>query len=162
MNTRTFAHIYGIAFTLVGIAGFIPGLVTQPVAGGHTHLYPLKIGGYGEGYLFGLFHVNWVHSLVHVLFGVAGFAMSRKFTTAMWYARLVAGIYAILAVSGLFGGFDTMWGLMPIHGHDVWLHAVLALPAFYFGFIADPRDPTTTQAPSTGTDSQSSNIPQQP
>ena len=28
MNTRTFALIFGIIFLVVGIAGFIPGLVT--------------------------------------------------------------------------------------------------------------------------------------
>lgn len=161
MNTRTFALVYGIVFTLVGIAGFIPPLLWQPVLGGHDHLYPLKVQGF-EGYLFGLFHVNWVHSLVHLLFGIGGLAASRMFTTAMWYARIVAGVYAVLAVSGAFGGFETMWGLMPIHGHDIWLHALLALPAFYYGFIADPRDPTTTQAPSTGVDSQSCNPPQRP
>ena len=31
-----------------------------------------------------------------------------------------------------------MWntfGLVPIHGHDVWLHALIGLAAAYFGFI---------------------------
>ncbi len=29
----------------------------------------------------------------------------------------------------------TTFGLVPIYGHDVWLHAVLALIAAYFGWV---------------------------
>ena len=55
-------------------------------------------------------------------------------------------IYAVLVVLGLIPAVNTLFGLLPIHGHDVWLHAVLALPAAYFGFFG-PRqtvaEPTT-------------------
>jgi D-alanyl-lipoteichoic acid acyltransferase DltB (MBOAT superfamily) len=134
--TRTFALIYGIVFLLVGILGFVPALLMQP-AGGHDHP-SLRINAF-EGYLLGLFHVNVLHSLVHVLFGVMGLAMSRRWDSARLYARIVAVSYLLLAILGLIPGFNTVFGLIPIHGHDVWLHLLLALPAFYFGF-AGPRD----------------------
>lgn len=130
-STRIFALIYGIAFLLVGICGFIPALLTQP-AGEHAG-HDLQVTAF-EGYLFGLFHVNVLHSLVHVLFGIMGLVMSRTWSAARTYARIVAISYALLAVMGLIPGLDTVFGLIPIHGHDVWLHILLAVPAAYFGF----------------------------
>ena len=52
--------------------------------------------------------------------------------------RAVAVIYALLAVMGLIPGLNTTFGLVPIYGHDVWLHALLAIVAAYFGFAAAP------------------------
>jgi hypothetical protein len=50
-------------------------------------------------------------------------------------------VYAIFAVMGLIPGLDTVFGLVPLHGNDVWLHALLAAGAAYFGFVrhADPE-----------------------
>jgi hypothetical protein len=44
---------------------------------------------------------------------------------------------------GLIPNANTMFGLVPLYGHDVWLHAVLAIIAAYFGFVR-PREPLTT------------------
>ena len=38
-------------------------------------------------------------------------------------------VYAVLAVMGLVPALNTVFGFIPIHGHDVWLHAVIALAA---------------------------------
>jgi hypothetical protein len=128
MTTQRFALIWGILFLLAGVAGFIPPLLTppeQPIAMNHMH-----------GLLFGLFPVNVLHSLFHVAFGIWGIIASRSgFRAARLYAQVTAVVYAILVVLGFFPGLNTLFGLLPIHGHDIWLHAVLALPAFYFGFV---------------------------
>jgi hypothetical protein len=69
MNTNRFALIYGIAFLIVGVAGFVPGITTP-----HTH--PEITAQSGLGLLFGLFPVNLLHNIVHILFGIWGlFAM---------------------------------------------------------------------------------------
>jgi hypothetical protein len=44
-------------------------------------------------------------------------------------------IYALLTVLGLIPATNTAFGLVPIYRHDVWLHAVLAAVAAYFGFV---------------------------
>lgn len=129
MNTRYFSLIYGIVFLLVGIAGFIPGLVTPHAAD------PALTISASSGHLFGLFPVNAAHNLVHVLFGIAGIAAYRDFSSARLYARVVAIAYGLLAVMGLIPGLNTLFGLVPLYGHDVWLHAVLAIVAAYFGFF---------------------------
>jgi hypothetical protein len=48
-------------------------------------------------------------------------------------------IYAVLVVMGLIPVLNTTFGLIPIYGHDIWLHAVLALIAAYFGFRSEPE-----------------------
>jgi uncharacterized protein DUF4383 len=44
-------------------------------------------------------------------------------------------VYAVLLVMGLIPGLDTVMGLVPLHGNDVWLHAGIAAVAAYFGFV---------------------------
>jgi hypothetical protein len=126
----------GVAFLLIGVLGFIPPQLTHPAHAGHSE--PLRVNAF-EGYLLGLFHVNLLHSLVHVLFGVMGIVMARSFDSARLYARIVAVGYGLLAVMGLVPALNTVFGFIPIHGHDVWLHAVIAAAAAYFGFAAADR-----------------------
>ena len=137
MNTRTFARIFGIVFLLVGIIGFIPGL-TQP------HQHDGLAMESGSGMALGLFPVNVLHNIVHLAFGVWGFVAARTFDAARFYARAVAVIYALLVVLGLFPATNDTFGLIPIGGNDIWLHALLALIAAYFGFMH--RDTDTVRA----------------
>src|SRR3546814_18511715 len=73
MAIRYFALAYGIVFLLVGIAGFVPGLVTGP--GPVTDAPAAEAETAGP--LFGLFPVNPLHHLVHIVFGTGGLAASR-------------------------------------------------------------------------------------
>jgi hypothetical protein len=134
MKVRYFALAYGIVFLLVGIAGFIPALVT-PI---HT-THDLAIEA-GHGLLFGLFPVNVVHNLIHIAFGIWGLAAYRTWSSARLYARSVAIIYAVLAIMGLIPVLNVVFGLAPIHGHAVWLHVVLAAVAAYFGWAVKPAE----------------------
>ena len=131
MTVRTFALIAGIAYLAAGILGFVPQLLSPPPADapqlGITAFY---------GYLLGLFPVNFMHNLVHLAIGAWGIAASRAATGARAYAKSLAVIYGILAIMGLIPGLHTMFGLAPIFGHDVWLHAVTAIIAAYFGWVA--------------------------
>ena len=134
MSTRYFALAYGIVFLLVGIAGFVPGLVAPPQPAGEVAAET------GFGRLFGLFPINLWHNLVHVVFGIWGLAAYRTFSASRTYAQAVAVIYALLAVMGLIPVLNTTFGLIPLYGHDVWLHVLLAAVAAYFGFFG-PKEP---------------------
>jgi hypothetical protein len=122
-----FARIYGIVFLIVGIGGFIPGLA-QP------HEHPGLIISGPSGMELGLFPVNVLDNAVHILFGVWGLVAASSLAGAVLYAHGVAVIYALLTVLGLIPAANTAFGLVPIYGHDVWLHAVLAVVTAYFGF----------------------------
>lgn len=132
MSARRFAIAFGVVFLVVGIAGFVPGLL-QP------HEHPGVAINSFMGLLFGMFAVNVLHNLVHVLFGVWGLAASGSHGAAKTYAKAVAIIYAVLMVMGLlpFMNLNTMFGLTPLYGHDIWLHAGLAAVAAYFGFRSE-------------------------
>ncbi len=133
MSTRTFALIFGIVFLAVGALGFVPGLV-HPAMGEHN---VTMTQGYGD--LLGLFPVNMLHNVVHLLFGLWGIMAYRSLSGARMYFKAVAVIYALLTVLGLIPSMNTTFGMIPIYGNDVWLHAVLALVAAYFGWMN--RDP---------------------
>lgn len=128
MSTRTFAMIFGIVFVLVGIGGFVPQLV-HPAEGGALAMDS------GHGLLFGLFPVNTLHNIVHLLFGLWGLAASRSLSGSVAYARGVAIIYAVLMVMGFIPSLSDGFGLVPLYGNDVWLHLGLALVAAYFGWV---------------------------
>lgn len=127
MNTRNFALIFGIVFLVVGIGGFIFLQEATPPA-------DLAVKQ-GYGHELGLFPVNTVHNIIHILFGIWGLAASRDLGKSVLYAKGVAIIYAVLTVMGLFEPTHTTFGLAPLYGHDVWLHALLAIVAAYFGWV---------------------------
>lgn len=130
MDIRRFTMIAGILFVLVGIAGFVPGLTTMPRA-----MDPAMTADMAYGRLFGLFPVNWIHNVVHLAFGVWALAASKNFVQSRIYCRASSIIYGVLTVAGLIPGLNTMFGLVPLHSHDVWLHAVIAIGAAYFGYV---------------------------
>jgi hypothetical protein len=131
MNTRLFALIVGIIYLVVGVAGFIPGLVAEP----DGRFEDLAVHA-GEGHLLGIFPINVLHNLVHLLVGVLGILAYRTFDAARLYSRGLAIFYGLLAVMGLIdaANLHTMFGLVPIFGNDVWLHALTAILAAYFGW----------------------------
>lgn len=139
MNARTFALIAGIIYLVIGVLGFIPGINQAPPAGA-----PELTLDAGYGYLLGLFPVNILHNIVHILIGAWGLASYRRLGAARGYARGLAIIYALLAVMGLIPGLRTTLGLVPIFGHDVWLHALTAAIAAYFGWAAPADEPMTS------------------
>ena len=129
---RTFALVFGIIYLLVGILGFT-GLATAPPAGDTHHNIQ-----FGHSYLLGLFPVNTLHNIVHLIIGLWGLLASRSVGGARLYAKVLAIAYGLLAIMGIIPSdtINTTFGLIPIYGHDVWLHALSALIAAYFGFVA--------------------------
>jgi hypothetical protein len=147
MDARRFAMLLGIVFLIVGILAFVPGVVRPDP----PNAPPLTVHGPGHGYIFGVFRVNVVHNLVHILFGVLGLAMARNIASAVLYARIVAVAYAVLTVMGVIPGLHTTFGLIPIHGLDVMLHALIAIAAIYYGFVKHDVAMTTTTSPTATT-----------
>lgn len=132
---RETALVLGIAFTAAGIAGFLPAFM-HPV----PHEAPALGVSAAYGYLLGLFPVNVVHSLFHLIVGIGGIAAYLKARLARPYLRGFAIALAALTVMGLLPGFDVTFGLAPLFGHDVWLHGVEAVAAGYIGFIMPERE----------------------
>lgn len=130
MDIRRFTFWIGILFLGIGILGFFPAMVEPPAVND-----PALSVHASHGRLFGLFPVNIMHNLVHVAFGVWGIVSAKDFIASRTFCRANAIIYGLLAILGLFPVLNTMFGLMPIHGNDIWLHVLFAAATGYYGYV---------------------------
>jgi hypothetical protein len=114
------ALVVGVVFLVVGIAGFIPGIT--------TNYDSLTFAGHHSGaLLLGLFAVSVLHNIVHLLFGVAGIALARTFTTARLYLIVGGAVYAVLWLYGLVIDRTSAANFVPLNNADNWLHLILAV-----------------------------------
>ena len=116
------AMLFGAVFILVGVLGFV---TTGGMQMGDA-LNPPK--------LLGLFPVNVVHNLVHLLFGVWGILAARSFAGAQSYCKIGGIVYLLLACLAFVT--PTTFGLIPIGGNDIWLHALIGVVLAGVGFTA--------------------------
>ena len=126
MNTtlQKLAGAFGVIFILGAVLGFItPG-------GMEMSMEP------ATSLLLGLFPVNLLHNIVHLLFGIWGLVAARTWTGSKSYFKGAGIIYAVLTVLGFLS--PTGFGLVPLGGNDIWLHAVLAVAMRAIGFTAKP------------------------
>ncbi len=129
MKTSTFALIVGIAYLGLGVLGLIPAALVPPPAEAPSPQVSLLYG-----YLLGLFPVNILHTALNLAIGAWGISAARGGANPLTFSRLVAMLFGALAVLGMMPGLNTLFGWMPLHGHDVWLHAATAVLAAYFGW----------------------------
>jgi len=127
MNTTTqkLAAVFGVVFVIGAIAGFLApngGMSMQPTDP-ETAARAL-----------GIFPVNVLHNIVHLVFGLWGLAASRSWSGSSSYFRTAGIIYAVLAVCGFI--IPDGLGLVPLGGNDIWLHAGLAVAMLAIGFTA--------------------------
>ena len=124
MTAKTFALIVGLVYLTFGALGFVPPFVSVP-----TDAMPaLRISAF-HGYLFGLFPVNFMDNLAYLAIGAWGLAATRSAGGARAYAGAMAALFGALTVLGLMSATRTLFGMMPIYGNDVWLHAGTSIVA---------------------------------
>ena len=135
------ALIVGAVFLLVGVLGFIPGVTTD---------YDMLTfaGHHSEAKLLGVFEVSILHNIVHLLFGVAGIALSRRTDTAKLF--LIGGgvIYLVLWIYGLLIDQNSAVNFVPVNSADNWLHFVLGVAMVALGFVLSRN--TAMTAPRAG------------
>jgi len=108
------ALAFGAVYLLVGVIGFfVTGF--DDFAGNEQHEM-----------LIGLFMINPLHNIAHILVGVAGLVLARTLTGARTYGWLLAGLYAALFVYGLVAVGES-WDFLNINAGDNVLHAATAV-----------------------------------
>lgn len=124
------AQVVGWAFVAIGVAGFF---VTGMSMESDPDLAPK---------LLGLFPLNVLHNVVHLLFGVWGIVASRSVGASRTYGRVGGVAYLALAIIAFIE--PDLFGLMPIGFHDIWLHVLLSVVLAIAGFAPNPQGSTTT------------------
>jgi hypothetical protein len=150
MSERYCALSIGILFAVVGVAGFVPSLVSLPGASAPDMVDPSTTNMLAAGYtyVFGLFPTNLLHNIVHIIVGSLGVVSFTSLGGARLFNRGFAIAYALIALMGLLPFANTTFGLMPIFGNNVWFNALTAAVAGYYGFV------TSAQATDVGVSSQ--------
>lgn len=97
---RTVAAIFGVVYLIVGAYGFI--------------------GAGDDNMLIGLFEVNALHNIVHVVIGLVLLWGAMSTPMAVMFNRLVGLVLVALGILGFF--VDNPFDLIPIGGNDIWLH----------------------------------------
>ena len=125
MNTtvQKVAFVFGIGFLAAAVAGFLATGMSNMDANPETAPRAL-----------GMFPVNVLHNIVHLVFGIWGLVASRSFGGAKSYATIAGVIYLVLVVVGFVA--PNGFGFVPLGGNDIWLHLVLGAVLAYFGFTA--------------------------
>lgn len=128
------AQIFGGVFILVAIAGFVATGLTNMEADPAT-----------APHLVGMFPVNVLHNVVHLLFGIWGLMAARMYSSARNYSRIAGVLYLGLAAVGYVS--PNGFGFVPLGGADIWLHAVLGIVLAGVGFTArEVRPPVASAA----------------
>lgn len=113
---KTFAIVFGIIMLVIGALGFMPE--ANP-----------------NGLLFGLFHVNFEHNLIHLATGVisliCGFASEHA---SRLFFKIFGIIYSLVAILGFYYGDRPIFGIIANNIPDAFLHVVIAVIALYLGF----------------------------
>jgi predicted Na+-dependent transporter len=122
------AYVVSAVFLLVGILGFIPGVTTQ-----YDQMEFWSEGS--EAMLLGIFMVSVLHNLVHLAFGIVGFAMASRPGGAKAY--LIGGglVYLALWIYGLVIDLDSQANFVPLNEADNWLHLGLAIGMVLLGLL---------------------------
>ncbi|HET6704784.1 DUF4383 domain-containing protein [Amycolatopsis sp.] len=139
-TARPAALLFGAAFLLVGVLGFVPGITADYDA--------LRFAGPEPGArLFGVFTVSVLHNLVHLLFGVLGVAAARANGSARAFLMIGGGSYVLLWVFGLALDHDSPANFIPLDNAADWLHLGLGVAMIAAGVATAAADRARGQYP---------------
>ena len=103
--------VLGVVFVLVGILGFF----NSPV--------------------LGIFQVNTLHNVIHLLSGIlALYFGSQSESAAKSYAKVFGIIYGLVTILGFVLPDGNVLGLFTVNMADNILHLVLAVVFLYIGY----------------------------
>ena len=121
MNARIVSLLFGVIFVAVGILGFTPnGLVAYD----------------------GIFAVNAVHNLVHILTGIVFLVAVIKYQGYEGRVlKIVGAAYVAVTIIGFLTSGNMMLGIIHINEADRWLHLGLAVAILGAGFLPSKNKP---------------------
>ncbi|MEA3200442.1 MAG: hypothetical protein QOE90_1870 [Thermoplasmata archaeon] len=132
---KLLAMILGWVLVLVGVLGFIPG-ITQTDSSGTQSV----TGVDHPGQILGIFEVNYLHSIVHVLSGA--FLLVGAYMSGGANARMFNIILGVVYIVVFLAGFvRPIADLVAINGMDDGLHLVLGIVLLAVPFLVKEEAP---------------------
>ena len=128
------ARIVGIVFLLVGVLGFIPG-ITQ------NYSDMTFAGNSSDAELLGVFQVSILHNIVHLLFGIAGIALSRTWEGSRNFLIGGGAFYLLLGIYDAIVEQESDANWLPTNNGDTYLHLALGVGMLALGFALRGRRP---------------------
>ncbi len=115
--SKTIALVFGIVYLLIGLLGFL----TVPTSGN----------------LLGIFTVDTMHNLVHVVVGILGIAVAfLNYTYTRLYFQVFGIVFLLLTILGFVTAPNGGMVLgMAMNMPDHVLHLITAVLLLYFGFV---------------------------
>ena len=107
------AAVFGLGFVVAALLGFMVGGMSMD-----AHMA-------SSTKLAGLFPVNAAHNALHLLLGAWGLLAVRTPASARRYCLVSGALYLVLAGIGFV--VPEVFGLMPLGGNDIALHAVFGM-----------------------------------
>lgn len=105
----------GVFYVAIGILGFVPGITSN-------------------GLLLGIFAVNTLHNLAHLVIGAVLIWGSMSASVTM-VNKIMAVVFAVLVVASFIAPIVEQ---LPLNPADTVLHLVSMLITGYLGFAARP------------------------
>lgn len=107
--------ILGVVFLLIGVLGFVPGLTP-------------------DGHLLGIFAVDGIHNVVHLLSGILALAIAgRGEASAKSFAKVFGIVYGLVALLGIIAPGTTNM-IMHVNSADNMLHVFLSVVFLVVGY----------------------------
>lgn len=133
MNPRKFALFGGLIMLLIGIFALMPAFSEMEIVG----LKPLDIES-SYGMFLMTFPMNIVNKLVLILIGGLGIRCAtdstRGLSLSVKWSRGVCYLFGAFAILGIITPSNTLFGLAPLHGANIALHALYAILGAIFGY----------------------------
>ena len=140
-NAESLAGLIGLVFIVVGVLGFVPGVVQD-----YGEMKWWKPGSGAD--LFGIFQTSILHNLLSIGVGLIGLVAARRPDTARSFLT-GAGIFLFaIGIYGLLIDYGSDWNFIPVDRSDDWLNIGLGLGMLYAGVAVRmaPSRPSATAA----------------
>jgi len=136
----------GIVLFAVGVLALFPGLYSVPVEG-----LPVLDVETSYGLFVGYVAMNIINKIALIGFGIGGIWAATRPTTSLPasinYSRLLFVSMGALAILGLIPATQSLFGYMPLWGHNVWIYAAASILGAYFGFALSSKVPKQPDLP---------------
>jgi arginine exporter protein ArgO len=129
------AMLFGIVFLVVTVLGFIPGITTD-----YDRLTTFDDAG---AQIFGIFGVNVLENIVHLLFGVAGLVAAATWAASRTYFVVGGIIYLAVWLYGLVIDLSSSANFLGLNDAANWLHFALGAVLLIVAFALGRREPVS-------------------